>query len=440
MFVAPSAYPLGGVQTWLDYLVPGLNERGWDAKVALASGVHHDVERYVAAHPALPVITVDNPTGSRQGRINAISRLITRERPDVAVCANIVDMYEGVGQARARDSTLNTIAVMSNHAIQPDFFEDVRSARELIDAVVCVNRLGCALIRSTGYPDDRIFYAPCGVSPGDADICSLVGSMPRPLRIAYVGRFDEWQKRILDLAPMCDRLAQRALPFELWIAGAGPDEQALRHSLATHESAGRIRWLGQVPADAVSERVYREIDVLINPSLWETGPIVVWEAMAHGVAVVSSRYIGSGLEAALVHGENCLLFDIGDASAAANAAERCANREFRAHLVTQASHLIGRRYTIGISVDEWDKVLRKSITMGRSSTKPKIDLPLPSGRLDRWLGAVAAERLRAMLARRFHHMSAGGEWPHSYGSTPAAEASFWERAWKMDFPNSDLPR
>ena len=33
--VAPSAYLLGGVQSWLDYLVPGLEFYGWEITIAL---------------------------------------------------------------------------------------------------------------------------------------------------------------------------------------------------------------------------------------------------------------------------------------------------------------------------------------------------------------------------------------------------------------------
>ena len=47
--------------------------------------------------------------------------------------------------------------------------------------------------------------------------------------------------------------------------------------------------------------------------------MVVWEALAHGTVVVSTRYIGSGQERALRHRENCLLFDIGEVKEAVDA-------------------------------------------------------------------------------------------------------------------------
>src|SRR5690349_18307661 len=38
LFVAPSAYPLGGVATWLDYVVPGLRHRNWKVTLGLVQG------------------------------------------------------------------------------------------------------------------------------------------------------------------------------------------------------------------------------------------------------------------------------------------------------------------------------------------------------------------------------------------------------------------
>jgi len=46
LFVAPSAYPLGGLATWLDYLVPGLRDKGWKVTIGLTAGQFHNVDAY----------------------------------------------------------------------------------------------------------------------------------------------------------------------------------------------------------------------------------------------------------------------------------------------------------------------------------------------------------------------------------------------------------
>ena len=78
LFVAPSAYPLGGVATWLDYLLPGLEEQGWEPSLGLVAGKHHDPVRYLAAHPLQRAVSIHNPTdkasaaaGARVGHARA---------------------------------------------------------------------------------------------------------------------------------------------------------------------------------------------------------------------------------------------------------------------------------------------------------------------------------------------------------------------------------
>jgi glycosyltransferase involved in cell wall biosynthesis len=438
IFVAPSAYPLGGVQTWLDSTVIGLCERGWDAKAALVSGRQHNVDRYLEAHAALPHMSVENRTGSWQGRVNAIANAVLAERPDVAVSVNIADTFAGVAQARRRDSSLKTLAVMSIHAIQEDFLDDLGRERSIIDGVVYTNQLVGKLAEARGYPFERLRYAPYGVDLPErwaerrtARLNQLLGA-ESPIRLAYVGRFDQSQKRILDLAALCDLLVGSGVNFELWIAGAGPDENELRDSLAKHTSDERVRWLGQVAAAEVAQTVYEHVDVLLNPSHWETGPIVIWEAMAHGVAVVSSRYIGSGAEAALVHEANCMLHEIGNMSEAAQCVLRLQNNGYRLQLCQSASVLIRSRYERKRSVDMWKNALAAHIKMGRHDNGSAGNIAfIPHGRLDRWFGAARAEQMRRALGLKFDHSDAGGEWPHSYGNN-SSHADFYLEALNLD--------
>lgn len=433
LFIAPSAYVLGGVQTWLDYIAPRLTNYGIEATVALSAGDHHHIAAYRAAHPALEVISVESPTGSRQGRVDAVADLIARHRPTFAISANIADTYLGVAQARRHLPSLPTRTVMSLHAIQADFIDEIGSAGDVIDAVVATNRLACRLARDTGYPDTRVFYAPCGVphvrGSTDHPRAKLFVGGENPVRIAYVGRLEESQKRVSLLAKLCDELVSSQVSFELWLAGGGPDESALRCSLEAHTAAGRVNWLGHVAASAVSAHVYQEVDLLINPSYWETGPIVAWEAMSHGVVVVSSRYIGSGHEGALVDGHNCRLFDIGDAAQAATAIESLRSPTDRAAIRMNAEQLVLSRYTVDASVRCWADCLNQIFELPqRPISAARVP---PSGRLDKLFGVEAGEQIRRSLGMSFSHAEPGSEWPHSYGRTGDSKA-FWVGCAELD--------
>ena len=58
MFIASSAYPLGGVQVWLDYIVDGLAEAGHEVIVGLANDRFHDADHYLRVHPFADVVRI----------------------------------------------------------------------------------------------------------------------------------------------------------------------------------------------------------------------------------------------------------------------------------------------------------------------------------------------------------------------------------------------
>src|SRR6185503_3526342 len=116
------------------------------------------------------------------------------------------------------------------------------------------------------------------------------------------------------------------------IAGDGPARNSLLQALQPWIESGRVEYLGALAADQIGPQVFANADVFLLTSSWETGPIVIWEAMAAGVAVVSSRYIGSGLEGALQHEGNCLMFPVGDSEAAATQLARTRDVDLRGAL------------------------------------------------------------------------------------------------------------
>lgn len=429
MFIAPSAYPLGGVAVWLDYLAAGLPAHGWAPLVGLVSGKWHDVARYRAAYPRLPAIAIDNPTGSAEGRIRALMQAIDKARPDIVVGVNIADLYAASRRLRARNRQLRS--VMSLHGIAADLLGDLQREAHALDAVIATNRLACRLCEAhAGMPPERVFYAPYGV---DADALS---TLPRPpatgaLNIAWVGRLEQDQKRIDALPEILRHLDRLAIDYVLRIAGDGPDRASLLAKLKPWLDFGRVEYLGAMPAEEVGRRVYAEADVFLLTSSWETGPIVVWEAMAAGVAVVSSRYVGAGLEAALKHDDNCLMFAVDDAAEAASQLARLRDERFRNDLVNAGRRLVAARYSMGKSVRGWAECLDGIMRLPLREAHDRITPPQPAGRLDRILGTGMGESVRGMLGIRFEHAGPGGEWPHT-SSAKSDEELLWGNATQLD--------
>jgi glycosyltransferase involved in cell wall biosynthesis len=411
LFVAPSAYPLGGVATWLDYLLPGLEQLGWEPTLGLVSGRFHDVDQYLEQHPYHRVLRISNPTGSQEGRVRALGAAVVKTSPAVTLSVNIPHLF--MAMARLRQKGSQAKAVMTLHGIQSDLLGDVRFLADMLDAVICTNRLACQLVEDeAGVLPERVLYAPYGVSiPTITPEKNPSGD--RPLRIAWVGRLEEQQKRISDIPRIFLELDRLGLRYEMWIVGSGPDEASLRSACQDWVIKGKVVFRGQLPHADISEKIYQNSDVFLLTSSWETGPIVAWEAMAHGVPVVSSRDKGSVEEAALVHGSNCFMFDIGNMRDAAKWLETLRDPKIAKTLVDGGRALVRERYTFEKSIGAWDLVLHKIASREPLTGVTRKNGIAPRGRLDHLCGVSMAETIRSRFGLKFAHQTAGSEWPHT---------------------------
>ncbi|MGB5708323.1 MAG: glycosyltransferase family 4 protein [Arenicellales bacterium] len=410
LIVAPSAYLLGGVQNWLDYLMPGLEKFGYEVVLGLTDGEHHRSADYLVAHPWTKAERIINPTGSRQGRVNAVSRKILDVEPDIVFSVNIGDCLEAISDLREKRQSAARL-VMTMHGIEADYVGDLRYYEQVVDGVIYTNRLIKPLIQTyTALNSSRLFYAPCGVN--------IPNRMPvrdsKPHHIFWMGRFDQAQKRCLELPLIAQSLPSRDISWKLILAGDGPEECRLRQGFDDIE-VGRVEFLGHVPHKTLLRELLPTAGILLLNSSWETGPITIWEAMAAGVPVVTSRYTGSGVENSLEDQHNVSMFDVGDVRAAADCLQSLFHdTELRRRLVKNGFELVKQRYSISRSVDSCQRALRTIMAL-----PPREDIALEAaekpvqGRLDRWLGASKGEKLRRVLGRTWKHRSAGSEWPHA---------------------------
>lgn len=107
-------------------------------------------------------------------------------------------------------------------------------------------------------------------------------------RLLYLGRFIP-EKGLLDLLQACDTVWQGGQQFELAFVGSGPLEDTLRAWVLRHPERASLR--GFVQASEVPS-VLAQFDVLVFPTLGDPYGLVVDEAMASGMAVISSTAAG----------------------------------------------------------------------------------------------------------------------------------------------------
>ncbi|CAK9099715.1 N-acetyl-alpha-D-glucosaminyl L-malate synthase (GlcNAc-Mal synthase) (L-malic acid glycosyltransferase BshA), partial [Durusdinium trenchii] len=421
-----------GLATWLDYLLPGLTSYGWRATLGLVEGPRaHRVDSYLAAHPYEDVVRIPCSTGTPRGRRYAVERTIRRLTPSIVASVNIPDAIVATNQYRIRTKA-DVRTVMTCHGIQSDLFTDMQLLRDQLDAVVCTNRLACHLAASFGsISEERVYYAPYGT-----DVPPLrQRRLSSPFTIAYSGRLEQEQKRVHDIPKILAELVRRDIPYHLLVAGSGPEESCLRETLGKQVSNGRVTFLGQLPAKDLPRRLYDLADALLLPSSWETGPIVVWEALSHGLPIVSSNYVGCGREAALCHGENCLMFDVGDTKTAARRiAVLQTDHALWSRLRINGWEMVNDRYSIRASLAHWNRVLNKVLALSPQDRPPASTLEQTmKSRLDRLLGPTLAEHVRRVSGRIGPDNGPGSEWPHALTAAMIDQAEFLQTAQRGDF-------
>jgi glycosyltransferase involved in cell wall biosynthesis len=112
------------------------------------------------------------------------------------------------------------------------------------------------------------------------------------LRLLYAGRLLEWKGVDLALRALRE-LRKRQITAVFTIVGSGPAQNALHRLAAELGVNDEVRWVPWVPQAELHEH-YHQHDVLLFPSLRDSGGMVVLEALAHGLPVVCTDVGGPG--------------------------------------------------------------------------------------------------------------------------------------------------
>jgi hypothetical protein len=282
-----------------------------------------------------------------------------------------------------------------------------------------------------GLESDRIYYAPYGVSIPESFVTVANRSLT-PIRIGFISRLDKSQKRVDELVAIIREMDRKNISYQLLIAGAGPDENWLRSELQANIQRGTVQFLGALSGKEV-EDLYGTIHTLLLTSRWETGPIVAWEAMARRVLVVTSAYIGSGLEGNLRHGDNCLVYPPGNVVAAVNCIVKGQDAGLRRRVERAGIKLIRKKFTHERSIQHWSQCFEDIKNKPIKLASLEDTWCKPAGRLDRLFGTSFGETLRHMLRRKaMSPLNPGDEWPHVSIASQIPKDGFWDLAKNAD--------
>ena len=405
LFIAtPTASLQGGVERILEALASHLPSRGFEVVFGLAKGARfHDPDRFRAAYPVVKGVDVVSLSGTAYGRRRALVRAIREVDPDVVLIARLFDAYPAAAELKRAGHRLRLAVTVQ--AYESDYFVDLARYEPFVDVVIASgNLIASAASSISGVPAERVRSIPGGVAAATRFVAH---DDARALRLGYVGRVEQVQKRILDLPLLADELRRRGIPFTCDVVGDGSALAELRARMP------EARFHGWLSTGELYERVYPELDLLVHFAEWEGVTIAPREAMAHGVVPVVSRFTGLAIEEQFVEGSTALTFPVGDVAAAADAVERLHHdRSLLVRLSANArDSQTGIRSEQG-AIDAWADAFRLALSL---PARVGASLPAPPrdhGALSR-IPAPVAEVVRRLRERP--HASPGAEWPHWSG-------------------------
>ena len=441
LFFMQTASPIGGVETWLDRACDHLAGKGFDPVVALARGLkYNSPERYRQHHPELPTIEVDGRGLNREGRIRALMRCIVQVKPDIVLPLGIVDANEAVIRCKLAGRRVRLLGRAQGNLLP--MLADLRLYRDWFDHVVCPGKLTRRmLIEWAEFPPHRISNISNGAD--EPVVQHLPPRQDAVLRIGYVGRLSQPDKRVLDLIPFCQELDGLGVPYQLDIVGDGPAGPELQDGLA--KFASKVKMHGALTHSELYRKVFPRLDVLLMTSASEAFGTVLVEAMMHGVVPISSRYHGFHCEALVQEGVTGLSFEVGDMAAAARAAGRLQSRPDMLSSLSEGASAHGMRYSWSRSFEAWERVLRKvSAEQVLVASTPPHGMPVERpGRLERFGMPPAVidglRRLRRSLLGPAVQPG-GEEWPLFHRIHSAEHLECVGRAlMAIDRPPTSLP-
>lgn len=187
-----------------------------------------------------------------------------------------------------------------------DYIDDRKVYASQLDGAVAVNKIAFQTFRET-FPwlDTKTAYIVYGI---EGEMVARQDRIPSELRIIYVGRLVQHQKRVRDLPVILRQLHEIGRPFRATIVGDGEEKNQLVGTIEEMGLSSLVRFTGQVSQPKVRE-LLAEHDISLNVSDFEGTPLTVLESLRAGCIPLSSKLPYT--EDILQDGENGFICPVG---------------------------------------------------------------------------------------------------------------------------------
>ena len=186
-----------------------------------------------------------------------------------------------------------------------------------------------------------VIYNPLTLKPGNP-------SQGRSKRFLTVGRFTPLHKGIDILIEAFHLFAQKNQEWNLDIVGEGREEKEYRNLISKYHLENRITIH---PFTNQIQDYYSKAQVYVLSSRWEGMPLVLVEAMSHGLPIISSDLPVSQE----ILGEFGIFFENGNIEDLAQRLEDATHIDWQAK--SQEALKIAQRFDISHIIEQWKHLI-----------------------------------------------------------------------------------
>ncbi len=387
----------GGPIVNLHRLLPELVRRGHEVSLLLLyAGSHSSAKIFLESH-GVCCVAIREPTCTETSTRWILDHA-EQLQPDIFVPN--VSIPAHFAARWIKEAGIPTVGVIRSidpfyAGIEEEFLRGDEQWR--LSGIVCVSPFIESELQLRSVP------IPMTVIPSGVPVTEKPAARWEPLRVIYVGRMEEIQKRIsLVLASMEEILLRRPdVICELY--GDGSQASFARTFAQQSKFNARMEFLGTVPENELTDRIGQTSIVLLL-SDYEGTPGALMDAMSQGVVPIC-RDIPGFVPHLVEANRNGVLVEA-DPNAVADAVDRLADSPELWQQLSRAAHrTIVKRFSLAHCADRWEEFAKELVEATGSMRKPfvspaKIILPPPNPNLK------AFDRRRMNLVRRLRHLIA----------------------------------
>ena len=354
-----SLLDVGGSTTWLCDLAGELLKRGISVRVFSLKRNHPLAAEY--RERGIDVVVQNERRLIYEERLLATLEAVRGFQPTVVVGWTGAPAYEAL---RYMPAGIQRIGVL--HSDFPPVYEAARPYEPDMDQIAVLSpRMVEVSLACFHCPPDKIRLIRLGVETPEASGLRR-RTDAEPVRILYLGRVQQEQKRVLLFPEILRNLSATGMPFTWTIAGDGSERAQLEELMVSKNPAQVVRFIGSVAYSKIHP-LLQEHDLFLLASDYEGLSHTLLEAMGHGLVPVVSD-IPSGMRE-VVDETTGILVDVNDVPGYARAIHwLSAHRAEMTAMSQAAAQRVRDQFSIRVMTDQW-------LTMVPSQPPPATNWP-----------------------------------------------------------------